>query len=332
MTFFVTGATGFLGGRTVEILLEAGHRVVAHGRNAKAGARLKSLGAEFARGDLSDLESLEAGVPEGAIIIHCAALSSPWGTRREFFEANVVGTRNIAQVALDKKTARFIHISTPSIYVEKKSKELIREDDPLPSTMINLYAETKLLAEGVIDQFVAKGLPAISLRPQGLFGPRDQTILPRLIRVAQKGIFPQIGKEKVQIDLTYVDNVVQAILAAVEAPATCIGKKYNISNGEPVPQRETMVSLLKALGFDVRTKPVSLFVAWNLAGALELIYRAFTLKGEPVLTRYTVCTLAYSRSLSIEKAARELGYKPAVSMAEGLKRTVEAYRQENSSR
>jgi nucleoside-diphosphate-sugar epimerase len=327
--FFVTGATGFLGGRTVEMLIEAGHRVLALGRNPKAGARLTALGAEFIQGDLGDRALLARSVPKGAYIIHCAALSSPWGTHEEFYQANVIGTRNIATVALEQETSRFVHISTPSIYVEKKSKELIRESDPLPSSMINLYAETKLQAEKEIDLCVARGLPAITLRPQGIFGPHDQTILPRLVRVAQKGFIPVIGKESVRIDLTYVDNVVQAIFDAIEAKPEAIGKKYNITNGQPVEQLSTLKSLLGSLGYRVKEKKISLGTAWNIAGALEGTYRLLPLSGEPVLTRYSVCTLAFTRTLSIEAAHEDLGYTPKISVEEGLKRTIQQYQKEN---
>jgi len=324
--FFVTGATGFLGGRTVEMLLDAGHSVVAYGRNLGAGERLSGLGADFIRGDLSDATSLTRAIPKEAIIIHCAALSSPWGTRSEFEQANVIGTRNVARAALEKGCPRFVHISTPSLYVEKRSKEMIRESDPLPKSMINLYAETKLKAEHEIDRAVADGLSAVTLRPQGIFGPRDQTILPRLVRVAQKGFIPVIGDERVRIDLTYVDNAVQAILAAVEAPESVVGKKYNVTNGEPVEQTATLKFLLQKLGFSVREKKIPLATAWSIAIALEGVYRAFPLRGEPMLTRYSVCTLAFTRTLSVENARRDLGYNPRISVEEGLRRTIEAYR------
>jgi nucleoside-diphosphate-sugar epimerase len=325
--FFVSGATGFLGGRTVEMLLEKGHRVIALGRNPTAGAKLTALGAEFIHADLSESDVLKKSIPRGAYVIHCAALSSPWGARKNFYDANVIGTRNMAEAALHQKALRFVHISTPSIYVERKSKESVSEAEPLPAHSINLYAETKLQAENEIDLAVACGLPAITLRPQGIFGPNDQAILPRLIRVARKGFIPVIGSESVQIDLTYVDNVVQAIFAAAAANDSAIGKKYNITNGEPVDQLSTLKTLLRALGFQVGEKHISLSTAWALAAALETTYRVLSLSGEPLLTRYSVCTLAFTRTLNIDAARRDLGYQPQINVQEGLKRTIAAYQQ-----
>ena len=321
MSYFVTGATGFLGGRVVELLLERGETVIALGRNMEEGKRLIELGATFVRADVCDRRALSETMPFQSNVIHCAALSSPWGKESEFYKANVLGTQMVSSVALERKVKRFIHISTPSVYVERISKERIREEDPLPAEMINLYALTKLRAEEVIDQQTELGLPAITLRPQGIFGPRDQTILPRLIRVAKKGYFP-VMNPTLKIDLTYVDNVVEAIFCALTAPDECIGEKYNITNDEPVDQTSTLENLLKNLGYPVKPKLISADRAWKIAAAMEWVYRKFNLKGEPMITRYMVCTLAYSRTLNVEKAKRELNYHPKFSMKEGMERTL----------
>lgn len=321
MTYYVTGATGFLGGRVVELLLEKGEKVIAFGRNLDELKRLEAQGATYVRAELTDRRALSETIPEGSVVIHCAALSTPWAKESAYYKANVLGTQLIASVALEKKVKRFIHISTPSIYVEKISKENIRESDPLPSEMINLYAKTKLQAENIIDQHVEIGLPAITLRPQGIFGPRDTAIVPRLIRVAKKGFIP-VMNDHIRIDLTYVDNVAEAIFCAINASDQYIGEKYNITNGEPVEQLSTLKNLLERLGYPVNEKRIPMEKAWKIAGGLEWVYRTFPLKGEPILTRYSVCTLAFTRTLSIEKAKRELHYHPKFSMKEGLERTI----------
>jgi nucleoside-diphosphate-sugar epimerase len=321
MIYFVTGATGFLGGRVVELLLERGEEVIAFGRNSEELKRLKALGAQTVQADLTHRQALIDTMPEQSTVIHCAALSTPWGKESEFFKTNVLGTQLVAGVALEKNVSRFIHISTPSVYVENRSREGILESDPLPENMINDYARTKLQAEKVIDGMVEHGLPAITIRPQGIFGPRDTAILPRLIRVAEKGFIP-VMNENVRIDLTYVDNVVEAIFCAIHAPQMCIGEKYNITNDEPVDQATTLEFLLHRLGYAVKRKSIRLELALKIARTLEWLYRTFPIQGEPLLTRYSVCTLAFTRTLNIEKAKRELGYRPRFSMKEGLERTI----------
>lgn len=321
MLYYVTGATGFLGSRVVELLLEQGASVVAFGRNMDQLKRLEALGATFVRAEITDRRALSETIPEGACVIHCAGLTSPWGKEFEYYKTNVLGTQILASVALEKNVHRFIHISTPSIYIEKKSKENIRESDPLPEEMINLYAKTKLQAEVIIDQAVEVGLPAITLRPAFLFGPRDTSIFPRLIRMAQKGFIPVLNEE-VKTDFTYVDNVVEAILCALNADEDFIGEKYNITNDEPVNQLQVFESFLSQTGYPVRRKVISIEKAMKVARWMEWFYRKFKLKSEPLVTEYSICVLAYSRTFDIEKAKRELGYRPKYSMKDAMSRTI----------
>lgn len=321
MTVVVTGASGFLGGRLTELLLEQGRDVIALGRNPLALARLSSLGATTHAGDLADRTYLEKAIPGGAALVHCGAFSSPWGRTADFYHSNVLATQVLCSVALEKRVSRLVHISTPSVYVEKASKESIRESDPLPGTMINDYADSKLKAERVVDEYFQLGLGSVILRPQGIFGPRDTAILPRLIRVARKGFVP-VMDETVRIDLTFVDNVVSAILCALSSGPASLGEVFNITNGEPVNQLQTLESLLGRLGYQVGRKHIPVDRAWKIAGILEWIHRSFMPDREPLLTRYGVCTLAYTRTLSIEKAKRLLGYSPVIDMEEGLERTI----------
>jgi nucleoside-diphosphate-sugar epimerase len=329
-TFVVTGATGFLGGRLVEILRSKNFSVIALGRNEIAGKRLSDLGALFVQASLTDEAKLSEVIPMGCIVVHAAALSSAWGKYEDFYESNVRGTEVLAKVARQKKASRFVHISTPSIYVSRGSRFDIRETDSLPQASINSYAKTKLLGERAIDREVKDGLQGICLRPQGIFGPKDPSILPRLIRVAQKGFIPVIGSENVQIDLTHVDNVCEAILCAANANPVHIGKKYNVTNGAPIDQLTTLTSILTRLGYPVREKKISLFTAEKIALALEWSYRVLKLSGEPLLTRYSVYTLAFSRTLNIDAIRADLNYSPRVTMEEGIEGYVKWYKQSAS--
>lgn len=330
MIYFVTGATGFLGHRLTEVLREQGETVIGFGRNASAGVKLSRLGAIFVQGDLTDHTLLMKAIPQNAVIIHCGALSSAWGKYEEFYQANVVGTENVLDVAMKKNSKIVVHISTPSIYVEAKSKTDIRETDPLPEKRINHYAETKWLAELAVDRAHQQGLPVITLRPQGIIGPGDPSILPRLIRVAKKGFVPVIGDEKVSIDLTYVDNVVEAIRLAVKAPPEAYGMKFNITNGESIEQLPMMKWMFKQLGYEVSEKHLTLKKAMTVASAMESAYRLLPLRGEPLLTQYSVCTLGFTRTLNIDSAKKILGYHPIVSLKKGLEKTAQWFQQSTS--
>ena len=109
----------------------------------------------------------------------------------------------------------------------------VKETDALPEPVSN-YAATKILAEEEMDKAFANGLATIAIRPRAIFGPGDTVIFPRLIPRLQSGRLPILGDGENIVDLTYIENVVDALLLCAELPVNTLGKKYNISNGEPV--------------------------------------------------------------------------------------------------
>jgi nucleoside-diphosphate-sugar epimerase len=318
----VTGATGFLGAHVVENLLKQGHRVRATGRSLPEGQKLSTLGAEFMPADLTDAEAVEKLMTGVESVVHCAALSSIWGKYEDFFEANVVATDHLVKAALRANVKKFVHISTPSLYISPQDRLKIEESEELPPNKINFYAHTKALAEERVDQGFKNGLATIILRPQGIFGVGDRAILPRIIRVAKKGFFPVIRNRNVMIDLTAVENVVHAIDCALRAPKSSFGKKYNITNGEPINNAEVIAQVLGDLNISYREKFIGFKKAWLVAGLLENIHRLLRLKAEPLLTRYSVCALGFSRTLSIEAAKKDLGYQPIIGLQPALQRTL----------
>jgi nucleoside-diphosphate-sugar epimerase len=319
----VTGATGFLGRALSLRLRKLGCDVTGLGRDPVRGAELASHGIRFLPCDLTNPDAVETVCAGQDYVFHCAALASPWGSYSDFFQANVIATRNVARASRKAGAQRMVFVSSPSIYVEDRDRLNVREDDPLPAKPINSYAATKLLAEEEVDRECAAGLSAITIRPQGIFGPGDRTLFPRLIRVARKGRFPVFGDGRAIIDLTYVDNVVDAMLLCVDSPV--LGKKYNITNGEPVPQYEMLQRMLQGVGVAFKPKPVPLRLAYSIAGALELAHRYVMPHKEPVLTRYSVCVMARSRTLDISAARKDLGYEPRVTISEGIDRFVAWY-------
>lgn len=331
MKAFVTGATGFLGGELTHALSRLGIEVVALGRNTRKKEILESSGAKFISGDLSNTTLLKQASKTCDIIVHCAALSSPWGSEQQFIESNLQGTRNIVEAALENNIKRLIYISTPSIYIEKRHRLDVTEHEPLPSEMINHYARTKYLGEQEVMRGVLSGLETIIIRPQGIFGENDTAILPRLIRIAKtKGFIPQIGNEQVLIDLTAVENVVLAIIAAINAEGAALNQAYNITNGEPCDQMQMIEFVLNKISIPYRIKNISFRKAWAVANGLEWFHQKFIPHKEPLLTKQAVCALAFSRTLNIEKARKLLGYTPQVKLFDGLEKSALAFKKKLS--
>jgi nucleoside-diphosphate-sugar epimerase len=184
---------------------------------------------------------------------------------------------------------------------------------------MSVYSLTKKIGEDRIRAAAAEGLATVTVRPKAVFGPGDTSLLPRLIRVARSGRLPQVGDGRNLVDLTYVDNVVHALLLALEARAA-VGRTYAITNGEHVPLWDLIKTVLRRLGIDAKLRPLPYRVVYAAAALMEL--RAALFGGEPLLTRYTAALLARTQTYNIDAARRDLGYTPGVSIAEGVERTL----------
>ncbi len=316
----VTGGTGFLGGRLARRLQSLGWQVTALGRNENIGRQLASEGVRFVRADLTDATAVNAACRGQEIIFHCGARSSPWGRYSDFHHDNVVATQTLLAASERENISRFVHVSTPSVYFDFTDRLNISESQPLPTNPANHYVRTKLLAESAVDDAAARELATITLRPRAIFGPGDTTLFPRLIRAHGSRGFPLIGDADSLMDITYVENVVDALLLAAAAPTSALGKKFNVTNGEPWSRSRLLTTLFSEIGQPLKTRRVNYRVAKNIAALLEFFSEVCTRsRWEPPLTRYTVGVLAKSQTLDISAARKLLGYQPHVSVAEGLR-------------
>ncbi|WP_018751778.1 NAD-dependent epimerase/dehydratase family protein [Paenibacillus sanguinis] len=316
----ITGATGFLGGHAARRLARMGWEVYAMGRSLDAGEKLKRDGIRFIEADLRDAAAVEQACAGQEVVLHCGALSAPWGPYRSFYECNVEATRHVLAGCRKHEVSRLVHISTPSVLFDYHPRRSVREDAPLPQRPANAYAATKLLAEQEVLSACQDGVPALILRPRAIFGPQDRSLFPRLLEANAQGGVPMIGEGQASIDLTYVDNVVDAMVLGCQAGPEALGRAYHISNGEAYTFRELMEKLFAMLAIPLQTRKLPYKVAYSLAALLELVYSALPLKGEPPLTRYTVGSIGVTHTLDISLARQYLGYTPQVSVEEGLRR------------
>ena len=321
MKVVVTGGTGFVGRHVVWRLVALGHDVVFTGRDASqaaiviAGAGGEARFVPLAHGDPDAAATLVAAAAHAGAIVHCAALSSPWGKRSDFVRANVASAREVVAACGAHAIARLVHLSTPSLYFDFSDRLLIREDAPLPRP-VNAYAETKGIAEGIVAGSAIDHV--IVLRPRAIFGPWDTTLLPRLLRVARRARLPLMRDGDALLDLTYIDNVVDAVVLALASPAR--RAIFNISNGEPVRVRDLFETMATAFGFAPRFRALPYPVVDAIAATMEVAARLVP-GWEPPLTRYSAGLLAFSQTLDLSAARDRLGYRPRVSLAEGMRLT-----------
>jgi nucleoside-diphosphate-sugar epimerase len=322
MEAIVTGATGCLGLNLTKRLIYEGYDVIATGRNENLGHVISQLGAKFIALDLQEKTTLKQLSRNADVIFHCAALSSPWGSYNNFYQSNVLGTQHVIDAT--PAHARLIHISSPSIYFDFTEKHNIKEDTLLPSKPANHYIKTKLMAEHLIDKaYNEKKLQVVTIRPRGIFGPYDRSIIPRLLQAEKKGVLPIIGTGKNSIDITYVDNVVESLLLAAKANANVLGKKYNITNDQPKKLIDILTMMFGALHKPLMCKYISYPAANVIASVMETIYRILPFKSEPLITRYSAGVLALGQTLNIDAAKQDLRYKPIASLEEGMRAYAE---------
>ncbi|MDW9478612.1 NAD-dependent epimerase/dehydratase family protein [Sinorhizobium meliloti] len=318
MKALVTGSTGCLGRNVVERLITDGHDVVATGRNSAVGKKLRALGADFRAADIADVTSLMEAAKGCDTVFHCAALASPWGRYEDFHHANVRGTSAVISAVL-RNNAALVHVSTPSIYFDFRDRFDIDEYDPLPTRQANHYAATKLEAETLVDAAVERhGIAAITLRPRAIFGPYDTALFPRVLAASANGRVPLVGFGNTLVDVSCVSNVVDAMLLAGRNAAEFPGRKYNITNGEPVHLRHLLALAFERLGIPFRPRAIPYPAARFAAVAMEMWASSRFGGKEPRLTPYTAGVLKHHQTLSIRRAVNELGYRPRKSTFEGV--------------
>ena len=322
-TVLVTGATGFLGKYVVDELVEHGYQVRAFGRNSKVGRSLENSSVSFFQGDLTKADDVLEACKGIDLVVHAGALSTVWGPWEDFYQANVLGTKYVLEACRQTGIQRLVYISSPSIYAAPRDQLGIKESDAPEENKLNNYIRSKLASEKLFKNY--PDVPSIILRPRGLFGIGDTSILPRVINLSQKIGIPLIGDGRQLMDMTCVENVAMAIRLALEAPEAK-SEVYNITNGESRAFRDLLEESLKGLGYPIKYRKIPASLLSGIASSLEFLYKSLNLKGEPPLTRYTYYLLRYSQTLDISKAERELGYHPKISISEGIEQYVQDYR------
>lgn len=315
----VTGAAGFLGGRTAKHFagLNAGS-VIASSRRAGRAKELEESGCTFVPGDLTDPKFCDFITKDVQTIIHCAALSSPFGPYEQFYQANYVATKQLLNAGKQNGVGKFIFISTPSIYFNYNDRFGVKEDDPLPQKMVNAYAATKLLAEQYVLEQHGQEMRTIALRPRAIIGAEDTVIFPRVLEAYHRGRLKIVGSGNNVCDMTCVSNVIQAIKCALEAGEEHYGEAYNITDGHPVDFWQAVNYALKALDLEPVEQRVPEFLANAAAFVFEKKAMILKEKKEPVLTRYGIGILSQNFTLDITKAVTRLQYQPQMNTFDGI--------------
>jgi nucleoside-diphosphate-sugar epimerase len=305
MKLLLTGASGFIGGHfmqrfrgmpTLELL--------GVGRRPLPDPCYRSV-------DLSQPFDLDFA-PD--VVIHAAALSSPFASRRAYLRHNVDATRHVIDWCRAHGLPKLVYISSSSVHYQPRDQLGIREDDPIGPRFANTYAETKAGGERLVEDYA--GAWTI-LRPRAVFGPGDTVLFPRLLAAAKRGKLPRIVRAgpPAMGDLISVDALADYMLRAAQRPEA-VGA-FNLSHGEPVEMQDFIAETFRRLDLPPPTRTVPYRVAHAAAHAAELAWTLLPLRGEPPVTRFGIDVLTFSKTFDIAKARAVLG-APSQTLAQGL--------------
>lgn len=324
MKALVTGVTGFTGGHLARRLREThGDDVRVLVRTDAQAEIFRREGFEVAIGDLTNEASLQAACAGMDVVYNIAALYRTAGLPSSAYRAvNALGVAAIVRAAAAAGVRRVVHCSTVGVHGDIEHPPA-GEDAPLKPG--DVYQETKLEGEQLgREAAAAAGIELVIARPTGIYGPGDRRLF-KLFGGVAKGRFLLLGKGEIFYHLTYVDDLCDGFRLCATVPGAT-GRTYILAGGEVTTLRELITITASVAGVRPRLLKLPVWPVWIAGAACEAICAPFGIS--PPLYRRRVDFFTKSRAFDITRAKAELGYAPAVTLRDGIGRTLEWYRAE----
>ncbi len=314
---FVTGGSGFIGGRLIERLRRDGSEVKALARSEAAAEAVRARGATPVPGDLANIEAMRAGASGCHWAFHAAAKLGDWGTPEEFDQGNVEGSANVLRATAEAGVERFVHVGTEAALLAGQPLVNVDEDAPLRPDSPALYSSTKARAEQLVLQANRPGsFETVVVRPRFVWGRGDTTLLPTMVEAVRSGRFAWVGGGAHLTSITHVENAVEGMMLA--AGRGQAGRAYFVTDGDPVVFREFVSELLRTQDVDPPDRSLPVWAAAGLAVGGEAAWRVLHLPGRPPLTRFAYWVSSQECTIRIDRARAELSYEPVKSREAGL--------------
>lgn len=317
----VTGASGFTGGHLARSLASRGYAVRALVRE---GSDLSGLSAtesiELFPGDVRDAKSVDRSLEGVDIVFHLAALyRSARHSDDVYWQTNVEGTRHVLEASRRHQIQRLVHCSTIGVHGDIRE---VPADESAPLRPGDVYQETKVAAEKLVQQFIRDGLAASIVRPAGIYGPGDRRFL-KLFRMIKSRRFRMFGSGETLMHLVYIDDLIDGFLRCAEQPQA-IGNTYIVAGERYVTLNELASQVAHSTKARLRSDKWPYRPLWLAACVCEAACRSVAI--EPPLHRRRVEFFAKNRAFDIGKAMNELGFRPQVDLSLGIERTANWYR------
>ena len=312
---FVTGGSGFVGQNFIPMLIENGYKVKALARSEQAIQKVEQLGATAVKGDLNNKKALEIGVKDCASVFHLAASVDFFTSEKELKKLHVEATELLLEVGQNAKVQRFVYLSAASVIMN--GKPIKNADETFVSdNIIDGYSRTKLQAEKLVLNANAKNFQTIAVRPPLVWGKGDPNTLVGVMEATKKGRMQFIDGGNHRLVTCHVLNVCHALILADQSAQN--GETYFITDGETPIFKDFIKKYVATQGVTIPEKNVSLAMAKRVAYVMEFVWKIFGLKGHPPLYKGLVNVLGVEFTTIDNKAKKELGYKPFVTIEQGL--------------
>jgi nucleoside-diphosphate-sugar epimerase/predicted dehydrogenase len=318
----VTGASGFLGGRLVEVLSEQGTTARAATRLASRARQLR--GIEWVQCDLAKEEGLRRALSGIETVFHCAALCGAPGSLEEFEDANVRGTLRLVRLAAEAGVKNFVYVSSMSVYAAPNGTRAVLDEaspyDPRAGER-GAYTRSKLAADAALLEHARRELSPriIVLRPGTIYGPGAKLPVGRF-QLPSSSARPLIaGGRRVSTGLVYVDDVVDAMLAAARSGVPT-GSVYNLVNTADCDQDELARTLSQVTGGRIRPVFAPYPLVWTAMLGVDLM--SLVRHRQLGTARYRLQRTLAPMRFECTAARHDLGWRPRVTLAEGLARVL----------
>jgi nucleoside-diphosphate-sugar epimerase len=324
MDILITGGNGLLGRHLIPALQDRGDSVRVLALPEEDTQWLRRRGVAVHRGDVRWPDTLAAPMSGVTAVLHCAGMMGVWRPLEDYRAVNVTGTQNVCRAALAERVSRVVHVSSWTVYGMDLGRPA-REDFVL-RPFREPYAMTKAEGDVVVQRMIAdEHLPAVIIRPGTFFGPGDRLHFGRMADRLRAGKGVIVGRGDNALPFVYVTDVVQGLLLALDCDHA-VGQAYNITNDRPLTQRQ----LLEAIASDVGAKPPTVHAPYRAlygaGGAAERVASLTSSQRQPIVTRLGVKLFGTDNRHAIDKAKRELGYTPQVTIRDGVRLAAAWYR------
>ena len=286
--------------------------------------RPANLGLPEVLTDVADEDAVRAAVAGHDAVVHLAAKVNVVGPEAEYLRVNVRGTRAVVDACLTVGVERLVHVSSPSVAHPGRSLVGRGADPADPTTARGPYARSKALAERVALGADSAELGVVAIRPHLVWGPGDTQLIARVVDRARRGRLPLVGPGTALIDTTYVSNVVDALVAALDHCLDARGRALVVTNGEPRPVAEILAGVCRAAGVRIPTRHVPVRLAHLGGAAVESLWALrdrFSPAGprdDPPLTRFLVEQLSTAHWFDQRLTREILHWQPRVPLDDGL--------------